>query len=102
MADADGKFLHVSTKGHGSMHDSRVLKKTLAYKFQNWRPFEGAVLLADSAYAASDWVIPMKSEVQDDFLGNSTSNSPSQFPVLDPTPKPGSASNNSTGCGKTG
>jgi hypothetical protein len=26
----------------------------------NWRPFDGAVLLADSAYAGKDYLVPMR------------------------------------------
>lgn len=44
----------------GRVHDSRVFKKTLGVRFEDgYRPFPGAVLLADSAYSCSDYVIRM-------------------------------------------
>lgn len=45
----------------GKCHDSKVLNETLAPKFNGgYRPFDGAIVLADSAYGASDWLIPMR------------------------------------------
>ena len=43
----------------GSVHDSRILQNTpLATRFNNgWRPFPRAILLGDSGYAVSDWLI---------------------------------------------
>lgn len=45
----------------GSVHDSRTFKKTLGMKFADgFRPLPGGVLISDSAYAASDYLIRMK------------------------------------------
>lgn len=45
----------------GSVHDSRTFKKTLGMKFADgFRPLPGGVLISDSAYAASDYLIRCK------------------------------------------
>uniref|UniRef100_A0A1I8BD83 DDE Tnp4 domain-containing protein n=1 Tax=Meloidogyne hapla TaxID=6305 RepID=A0A1I8BD83_MELHA len=54
------KFLFVSSRFPGAVHDQRVLRKTLSNKFENWRPFAGAILIGDSAYANTDWLVSMK------------------------------------------
>jgi hypothetical protein len=60
VSDANSRFLYVCTKFPAHVHDSRIFKKSLGKKFEDgFRPFDGAVLLADSAYAASDYVIKM-------------------------------------------
>ena len=57
---ADHKFFYVSSRCPGSWHDSRVLKDgTLWSTFETgFRPFPGAVILGDSAYCVTDWLIP--------------------------------------------
>ena len=53
--------MFISSRFPGSVHDQRVLRKTIGIEWDaGFRPFENAVILADSAYAATDWVIPMK------------------------------------------
>lgn len=50
-----------SSQCQGSWHDSRVLKESSfweAFEVYGRRPFAGAVILGDSAYTCSDWLIP--------------------------------------------
>ena len=56
------RFFFLSAKWPGRVSDARVLRNSsMATRFeQGWRPFENAVLLCDSIYGASDWLIPMK------------------------------------------
>ena len=43
------------------MHDSRVFRSTIGGCFDaGFRPLKDAVLIADSAYSSSDYLIPMK------------------------------------------
>jgi len=61
ISDAAKKFVYFAAKYAGSTHDSRVFKETIGRRFENgFRPLEDGVLLADSAYAASDYLIPMR------------------------------------------
>ena len=69
MADHRYKFLFLSAKFPGRVHDSRVLKKTLAPKFdRGFRPFKDSIILADSAYSGSDWLIKKVEKTQDEML----------------------------------
>lgn len=45
-----------------SVNDARVLRNSaLATRFEaGWRPFANGILLGDSIYGASDWLIPMR------------------------------------------
>ena len=63
----DCKYYAMSSKWPGSVADSRVLQKSaLAEKLNSgWRPFPGAVLLGDSGYANSDWLITHLAVPQD-------------------------------------
>ena len=45
----------------GSWHDSRILKDSriwTAFEEEKKRPFDGAIILGDSAYPLTDWLIP--------------------------------------------
>lgn len=46
----------------GSVHDARVLSNTELFVIsgEGWRPFSGAVMLADSAYPLKEWLIPSR------------------------------------------
>ena len=45
----------------GSWHDSRIIKDSKLWQYfeqENKRPFDGAIILGDSAYPLTDWMIP--------------------------------------------
>jgi hypothetical protein len=62
VAGPDLKFYFFSTNFPGVTHDERVLRRTLANLFegQNYRPYPGARLVADSAFTARDWIVPVQ------------------------------------------
>uniref|UniRef100_A0A915EBG5 Regulatory protein zeste n=1 Tax=Ditylenchus dipsaci TaxID=166011 RepID=A0A915EBG5_9BILA len=62
VAGPDYRFYSLSAKWPGSVNAARVLRNSsLATQFSDgWRPFPGAVLLGDSIYGASDWLVPMR------------------------------------------
>jgi len=53
------EFFYVNTKFPGKCHDSHVLQSSSLWRDfdQGWRPFENAVLLADSAYPVKEWLL---------------------------------------------
>lgn len=69
VAGPDLRFLYVSARWPGSVHDARILRSsTLAQRFNaGWRP-DGApansVLLGDSAYGLSEWMITPMPEAE--------------------------------------
>ena len=61
LVGPDGTFYAVSTKSPGKWHDSRVMRDSQvwqAFEVQGQRPFPGAIVLGDSAYALTNWLIP--------------------------------------------
>ncbi|CAG7832733.1 unnamed protein product [Allacma fusca] len=56
----DMNFFCVNPNWPGATHDARVLRNTIICKRfdEGWRPFPDAVILGDSGYGASDWLIP--------------------------------------------
>ncbi|CAG7826614.1 unnamed protein product, partial [Allacma fusca] len=56
----DMTFFCVNPNWPGATHDARVLRNTsLCQRFDDgWRPFPGAIILGDSGYGLSDWLIP--------------------------------------------
>ena len=54
------EFYYVTAKWPGSVHDARILRNcSLARQWNSgWRPFENAVILGDSGFGLSDWIIP--------------------------------------------
>ncbi|KAI5639211.1 DDE superfamily endonuclease domain-containing protein [Phthorimaea operculella] len=54
-----GEFYYVSARWPGSVHDSRVLRNSNLYtRMQSgWRPFPNAVILGDSGYPLTDWLL---------------------------------------------
>uniref|UniRef100_A0A915LFI4 DDE Tnp4 domain-containing protein n=1 Tax=Meloidogyne javanica TaxID=6303 RepID=A0A915LFI4_MELJA len=64
VTDGRNKFLFISARFPASVDDQRVLRKTLGVRFDGgYRPFKNCILLGDSAYKATDWLVPMK-EIQ--------------------------------------
>lgn len=60
VCDASMRFQYVSAKYPGSVHDSRVFKKSNIFRdfdTLNWRPFRNAVILGDSGYPLKDYLI---------------------------------------------
>ena len=60
VAGPDLKFYYINTNYGGRCHDSHVLRQSSLWdQFENRgsRPFPGAVLLGDSAYPLSDWLL---------------------------------------------
>jgi len=60
VADPDLRFYYINTNYGGRCHDSHVLRQSSLWdKFENQgsRPFPGAVLLGDSAYPLTDWLL---------------------------------------------
>ena len=54
------KFL-IFLKILGSWHDSRILKDSnlwTAFEIEKRKPFDEAIILGDSAYPETDWLIP--------------------------------------------
>lgn len=67
--NANSKFLFVSSRFPGSVHDQRIFRKTIGLKFeQGFRSFPNSFILADSAFAAKDYVISMQSNQNGFFL----------------------------------
>ncbi|CAG7830466.1 unnamed protein product [Allacma fusca] len=60
MCGPDRRFYCVNANWPGATHDARVLRNTfICQNFENgWRPFPNAVVLGDSGYGASNWLIP--------------------------------------------
>jgi len=61
IVDADKKFLRVSCGEPGSMHDSRVLRRSNIYSYiyrdkERFFP-RGSFLLGDSAYPVNSWIV---------------------------------------------
>uniref|UniRef100_A0A915CXY7 DDE Tnp4 domain-containing protein n=1 Tax=Ditylenchus dipsaci TaxID=166011 RepID=A0A915CXY7_9BILA len=69
VAGPDYRFHFLSAKWPGSVNDARVLRNSaMAARFeQGWRPFPNAVLLGDSIYGASDWLVPMRLHAAQEF-----------------------------------
>lgn len=60
VAGPDLRFYHVNSTYPGSCHDSGVLRKTTlwtAFESGSFKPFEGAVILGDSAYPIRQWLM---------------------------------------------
>lgn len=62
VAGPDYRLYAFSSRWPGSVNDARVIRNSdMAARFERgWRPFDGAVLLGDSIYGASDWLLPMR------------------------------------------
>lgn len=60
VCGANLQFFYVYADWPGSVSDARVLRNSgLHQRMQDgWRPFPGAVLLADSIYPLKNWLIP--------------------------------------------
>ena len=54
------EFYFLSAKWPGSVHDARVLRNSKLQEkwIEGWRPFPNAVILGDSGFPLSDWLIP--------------------------------------------
>uniref|UniRef100_A0A914WMT9 DDE Tnp4 domain-containing protein n=1 Tax=Plectus sambesii TaxID=2011161 RepID=A0A914WMT9_9BILA len=54
------RFYVASVRWPGAVNDARVLRNSvLRRRFENgWRPFDRAIILGDSAYPLSDWLMP--------------------------------------------
>ena len=59
VAGPSREFYYVNANYPGKCHDSHVLQESSLWRhFEGgWRPFEEAVLLADSAYPLKDWLL---------------------------------------------
>ena len=69
------EFYFISSKWPGSVHDARMLKNSKLHErwTEGWRPFPNAVILGDSGFGLSDWLIPpvtsgLRSDSADRFL----------------------------------
>ena len=61
VSGSDYTIYFYSSRCPGRWHDSRVIKESslwTAFEQQGNRPFPGAVILGDSAYACNSWLIP--------------------------------------------
>ena len=61
VSGPDYTIYFCSSRCPGRWHDSRVIKESslwTAFEQQGNRPFPGAVILGDSAYACNSWLIP--------------------------------------------
>ena len=61
VSGSDYTIYFCSSRCPGRWHDSRVIKESslwTAFEQQGNRPFPGAVILGDSAYACNSWLIP--------------------------------------------
>jgi hypothetical protein len=62
ICDHKKRFLFLTTRFAGRTHDARVFKKTIGMKFeQGYRPMPNGVILGDSAFPSSDYLIKMVS-----------------------------------------
>lgn len=62
VCDADLKFVSLSAKWPGSVNDARVWRNSALFAklSSGWRPFEGAVIIGDSIYPQSEFLMPMR------------------------------------------
>ncbi|XP_018574653.1 protein ALP1-like [Anoplophora glabripennis] len=58
VCDCDKRFIDVFCGEAGSMHDSRLLKKSSLYERGNTERLEDNFLLGDSAYPSLNWLVP--------------------------------------------
>jgi len=59
VAGPSREFFYVNANYPGKCHDSHMLQESSLWRHfeAGWRPFDGAVLLADSAYPVKDWLL---------------------------------------------
>jgi hypothetical protein len=62
ICDHKRRFLFLSSRLPGRTHDARVFNKTIGLKFDSgFRPFPNSVLLGDSAFPSTDYMVKMVS-----------------------------------------
>ncbi|XP_055838400.1 putative nuclease HARBI1 [Episyrphus balteatus] len=64
----DLNFYYVSARWPGKVHDARVLRNSELFSKMNsgWRPHPRSILLGDSGYGCTDWLITPKNNITND------------------------------------